>query len=124
MGMTDGQVLRQVELPAAGVIVTGIRVATVIAVGVTTIAAAVGAGGLGVYIFGLRQYDNNFARGRGLGGTARPWRRTFCSAWSNVSSVSKRSANDRSRRSWRLRVNGIAVCCRRRFLAVRKESYD
>jgi adenylyltransferase/sulfurtransferase len=48
MGMTDGQVLRQVELPLAmGVIVTGIRVATVIAVGVTTIAAAVGAGGLG-----------------------------------------------------------------------------
>jgi len=61
MGMTDGQVLRQVELPLAmGVIVTGIRVASVIAVGVTTIAAAVGAGGLGVYIFrGLRQYDNN-----------------------------------------------------------------
>ncbi|HEX3252922.1 MAG TPA: glycine betaine ABC transporter substrate-binding protein [Pyrinomonadaceae bacterium] len=61
MGMTDGQVLRQVELPLAmGVILTGIRVATVIAVGVTTIAAAVGAGGLGVYIFrGLRQYDNN-----------------------------------------------------------------
>lgn len=61
MGMTDHQVLRQVELPLAmGVIVTGIRVATVIAVGVTTIAAAVGAGGLGVYIFrGLRQYDNN-----------------------------------------------------------------
>jgi osmoprotectant transport system permease protein len=61
MGMTGGQVLRDVELPLAmGVIVTGIRVATVIAVGVTTIAAAVGAGGLGVYIFrGLRQYDNN-----------------------------------------------------------------
>jgi len=61
MGMTDGQVLRQVELPLAmGVIVTGVRVATVIAVGVTTIAAAVGAGGLGVYIFrGLRQNDNN-----------------------------------------------------------------
>lgn len=61
MGMTDAQVLRQVELPLAmGVIVTGIRVATVIAVGVTTIAAAVGAGGLGVYIFrGLRQYDNH-----------------------------------------------------------------
>ena len=61
MGMTSSQVLRQVELPLAmGVIVTGIRVATVIAVVVTTIAAAVGAGGLGVYIFrGLRQYDNN-----------------------------------------------------------------
>ncbi len=61
MGMTGSQILRQVELPLAmGVIVTGIRVATVISVGVTTIAAAVGAGGLGVYIFrGLRQYDNN-----------------------------------------------------------------
>src|ERR1051326_3698395 len=61
MGMTDGQILRQVELPLAmGVIVTGIRVATVITCGVATIAAAVGAGGLGVYIFrGLRQYDNN-----------------------------------------------------------------
>jgi osmoprotectant transport system substrate-binding protein/osmoprotectant transport system permease protein len=61
MGMTDSQVLKQVEFPLAmGVIVTGVRVATVIAVGVTTIAAAVGAGGLGVYIFrGLRQYDNN-----------------------------------------------------------------
>ena len=61
VGMTGSQILRQVELPLAmGVIVTGIRVATVIAVGVTTIAAAVGAGGLGVYIFrGLRQYDNN-----------------------------------------------------------------
>jgi osmoprotectant transport system permease protein len=61
MGMTDRQILAQVELPLAmSVILTGVRVATVIAVGVTTIAAAVGAGGLGVYIFrGLRQYDNN-----------------------------------------------------------------
>ena len=61
MGMTGGQVLRMVELPlAAPVILTGIRVAVVIAVGVATIAAAVGAGGLGTYIFrGLRQNDNN-----------------------------------------------------------------
>jgi osmoprotectant transport system permease protein len=60
MGMTDGQILRQVELPLAmSVILTGVRVAMVISVGVATIAAAVGAGGLGVYIFrGLRQYDN------------------------------------------------------------------
>ncbi|HEX8651221.1 MAG TPA: glycine betaine ABC transporter substrate-binding protein [Pyrinomonadaceae bacterium] len=60
MGMTDRQILWQVELPLAmGVILTGVRVATVICVGVTTIAAAVGAGGLGVYIFrGLRQNDN------------------------------------------------------------------
>ncbi|HEV2860439.1 MAG TPA: ABC transporter permease/substrate-binding protein [Pyrinomonadaceae bacterium] len=61
MGMTDAQILRQVELPlAAPVILAGVRVATVICVGVATIAAAVGAGGLGTYIFrGLRQYDNN-----------------------------------------------------------------
>ncbi|HKZ79399.1 MAG TPA: glycine betaine ABC transporter substrate-binding protein [Pyrinomonadaceae bacterium] len=61
MGMTAQQILWQVELPlAASVILTGVRVAMVISVGVTTIAAAVGAGGLGVYIFrGLRQYDNN-----------------------------------------------------------------
>src|SRR5205085_2883908 len=52
MGMTDRQLLWQVEIPLAmGVIFAGIRVATVIAVGVATIAAAVGAGGLGVFIF-------------------------------------------------------------------------
>ena len=52
MGMTDRELLTLVELPlAAGVILSGIRVATVIGVGVATIAAAVGAGGLGVYIF-------------------------------------------------------------------------
>jgi osmoprotectant transport system permease protein len=61
MGMTDSQILFQVELPlAASVILTGVRVAVVISVGVATIAAAVGAGGLGTYIFrGLRQYDNH-----------------------------------------------------------------
>ncbi|MCD9185680.1 MAG: ABC transporter permease/substrate-binding protein [Pyrinomonadaceae bacterium] len=61
MGMTDWEILKMVELPlAALVILTGIRVAVVIAVGVATVAAAVGAGGLGTYIFrGLRQNDNN-----------------------------------------------------------------
>ncbi|MDQ3683983.1 MAG: ABC transporter permease/substrate-binding protein [Acidobacteriota bacterium] len=61
MGMTDWQILRQVELPlASSVILAGVRVATVISVGVATIAAAIGAGGLGTYIFrGLRMNDNN-----------------------------------------------------------------
>jgi osmoprotectant transport system permease protein len=61
MGMTDWQRLRMVELPLAmPVMLTGIRVAVVISVGVATVAAAVGAGGLGTYIFrGLRQNDNN-----------------------------------------------------------------
>ena len=52
MGMTDLQLLWQVELPLAlGVILAGIRVAAVTSVGVATIAAAIGAGGLGMYIF-------------------------------------------------------------------------
>src|SRR6516162_6777729 len=52
MGMTDGQLLRQVQLPlAARTIIAGIRVATVTTVGTATIAAAIGGGGLGVFIF-------------------------------------------------------------------------
>src|SRR5438309_6959065 len=52
MGMTDWQLLTQVELPLGlGVILAGVRVATVVSVGTATIAAAIGAGGLGVYSF-------------------------------------------------------------------------
>jgi osmoprotectant transport system permease protein len=52
MGMTDWDLLTQVELPLGlGVILAGVRVATVVSVGTATIAAAIGAGGLGVYIF-------------------------------------------------------------------------
>jgi len=60
MGMTDHQLLFQVELPLAlGVIIAGVRVATVICVGLATIAAAIGAGGLGEYIFrGLAMVNN------------------------------------------------------------------
>ena len=60
MGMTDMELLRLVELPlAAGVILAGIRVATVVGVGTATIAAAIGAGGLGEYIFrGVTTVDN------------------------------------------------------------------
>jgi osmoprotectant transport system permease protein len=60
MGMTNRQLLWQVQLPLAlGVIVAGVRVATVISVGLATIAAAIGAGGLGEYIFrGLAMVNN------------------------------------------------------------------
>ncbi len=52
MGMTRRQLLFHIELPLAmSVILSGVRVATVICVGVATIAAAVGAGGLGEFIF-------------------------------------------------------------------------
>ncbi len=59
MGMTPGQLLRMVQLPLAlPSIVAGVRVATVIGVGTATIAAAIGAGGLGEYIFrGLSMVD-------------------------------------------------------------------
>ena len=60
MGMTDRELLFRVELPlAASVILAGIRTATVIGIGVATIAAAIGAGGLGVFIFrGLAMVDH------------------------------------------------------------------
>ncbi|NDQ56307.1 MAG: ABC transporter permease [Acidipila sp.] len=60
MGLTDQQLLFRVELPLAlGVIVAGIRVAAVISVGTATIAAAVGAGGLGEFIFrGVAMVNN------------------------------------------------------------------
>ncbi|HTZ98169.1 MAG TPA: ABC transporter permease [Terriglobales bacterium] len=60
MGLTDRQLLVQVELPLSlGVIIAGVRVATVISVGLATIAAAIGAGGLGEYIFrGLAMVNN------------------------------------------------------------------
>jgi ABC-type proline/glycine betaine transport system permease subunit len=59
LGMTPRQLLWQVELPLAlPSMVAGIRVAAVIGVGTATIAAAVGAGGLGEYIFsGLSMLD-------------------------------------------------------------------
>jgi osmoprotectant transport system permease protein len=60
MGMTGRQLLFQVELPLAlSVIIAGVRVATVISVGLATIAAAIGAGGLGEFIFrGLAMVNN------------------------------------------------------------------
>jgi len=61
MGMTGRQILLQVELPLAlSVILAGIRVATVICVGIATIAAAIGAGGLGEFIFrGVAMVNND-----------------------------------------------------------------
>src|SRR5277367_2983511 len=59
MGMTQGQILRLIELPlAAPTIISGLRIATVTTVGTATIAAAIGAGGLGVFIFsGIASVD-------------------------------------------------------------------
>jgi osmoprotectant transport system permease protein len=52
MGMTNRQILFQVELPLSfSTMLAGIRIATVLTIGIATIAAAVGAGGLGEFIF-------------------------------------------------------------------------
>ncbi|MBD2494704.1 ABC transporter permease [Nostoc sp. FACHB-280] len=61
MGMTDQELLLQVEIPLAmSVILAGVRVAAVIGIGVATIAAAIGAGGLGVFIFrGIAVVNND-----------------------------------------------------------------
>jgi osmoprotectant transport system permease protein len=60
MGMTDLERLRLIEVPLAlPTILAGVRIATVVSVGLATIAAAVGAGGLGNYIFrGLSMVDS------------------------------------------------------------------
>jgi len=60
MGLTSRQILFQVELPlSVSTILAGVRVATVLTIGIATIAAAVGAGGLGEFIFrGLAMVNN------------------------------------------------------------------
>src|SRR5271156_5919278 len=60
MGMTPRQILFRVELPLSlSTVLAGVRVATVLTIGVATIAAAVGAGGLGEFIFrGLALVNN------------------------------------------------------------------
>lgn len=61
MGMTPRQILFKVELPLSlSTVLAGVRVATVLTIGIATIAAAVGAGGLGEYIFrGLAMVNNS-----------------------------------------------------------------
>ena len=62
LGMSNWQRLIKVELPlSASVLLAGLRTATVTCVGVATIAAAIGAGGLGEFIFrGVASVDNRF----------------------------------------------------------------
>lgn len=60
MGMTPREILFKVELPLSlSTVLAGVRVSTVLTIGIATIAAAVGAGGLGEYIFrGLAMVNN------------------------------------------------------------------
>jgi osmoprotectant transport system permease protein len=58
MGLTRGQALRQVELPLGlPVFIAGLRIVTVQTIGLTVVAALIGAGGLGSFVFqGIGQY--------------------------------------------------------------------
>lgn len=100
MGMTDWQMLIHVDLPLAlSVIIAGVRVATVIAVGTATIAAAIGAGGLGTYIFrGLRMYDNTLILAGAVPAAAMALAADLILGWIEKSLVPGRSRVSRRRK--------------------------
>ncbi len=99
MGMTDWQLLSQVELPLARpAILAGVRVATVVGVGTATIAAAIGAGGLGEYIFrGVASVDSTVILAGAVPAAALALIADFALGW-----MEKLSAPDRTRKT---RVN-------------------
>jgi osmoprotectant transport system permease protein len=104
MGMTDWQLLTQVELPLSlGVIIAGVRVATVICIGTATIAAAIGAGGLGMYIFrGLRMNDNLLMLAGAIPAALMALTADFCLGW-----VEKQFRTDAARSPGRLKLAGL-----------------
>ncbi len=111
MGMTGWQMLTQVELPLAlTVIVAGVRVATVISIGTATIAAAIGAGGLGTYIFrGLRMNDNTLILAGALPAAIMALGADFALGWiERVFSPGTAAAAGNARR-WALAGVGAAV---------------
>jgi osmoprotectant transport system permease protein len=83
MGLTESQLLWQVELPlAASVVLSGVRVAVVISVGLATIAAAIGAGGLGEFIFrGLAMVDNKVILAGAIPAAILALMADFCVGW-------------------------------------------
>ena len=96
LGMTAAERLREVELPlAAATILAGVRIAAVTTIGTATIAAAIGAGGLGVFIFarfGKHGYDSPV--GRAI--PAAPWPWPWIGGW-NGSNVGFRNTDSRHR---------------------------
>lgn len=99
MGMTDRQLLYQVELPLAQTsILAGVRVATVVGVGTATIAAAIGAGGLGEYIFrGVASVDSTVILAGAIPAAALALIADFALAWLERWSTPGRAKGGRSR---------------------------
>ena len=110
MGMTDWQMLTQVELPLAmNVIVAGVRVATVISVGTATIAAAIGAGGLGTYIFrGLRMNDNTLILAGAVPAAIMALGADFALGWIERA-LSPGTAASGKAKTWALAAAGAAI---------------
>jgi len=111
MGMTDWQMLTQVELPLAlNVIVAGLRVATVISIGTATIAAAIGAGGLGTYIFrGLRTVDRTLILAGAVPAAIMALGADFALGSLERVLSPGRAGVSQKRRKWVLGIGGIAV---------------
>ena len=83
MGLTESQLLLQVQLPlSVSVILSGVRVAVVISVGLATIAAAIGAGGLGEFIFrGLAMVDDRVILAGAIPAAVLALVADFCVGW-------------------------------------------
>src|SRR5262249_41143082 len=105
IGMTDRELLYQVELPLAQTaILAGVRVATVVGVGTATIAAAIGAGGLGVYIFrGVASVDSVMILAGAIPAAALALAADLTLTW-----LERRLATDRAR-SRKLRIGVVAT---------------
>src|SRR5262247_2912006 len=93
MGMTGWELLFQVELPLARTaILAGVRVATVVGVGTATIAAAIGAGGLGEYIFrGVASVDSTLILAGSIPAAALALLADFALGWMERSSTPGRA---------------------------------
>ncbi|AFY35792.1 glycine betaine ABC transporter substrate-binding protein [Calothrix sp. PCC 7507] len=106
MGMTDWQLLLQVEIPLAlGVILAGVRVATVISVGIATIAAAIGGGGLGVFIFrGISTVNNQLILAGAIPAAFIALGADLALSW-----VEKRLAQQREKKGKLNRQSGISL---------------
>ena len=119
MGMTDWQMLTQVELPLAlSVIIAGLRVATVISIGTATIAAAIGAGGLGMYIFrGLRTIDRTLILAGAVPAAIMALGADFTLGWVEKSFAPGGKSRANKTLRWALAAGVAAVICVAVFLS-------
>ena len=124
MGMTPRELLRQVELPLAlPSIVAGVRVAAVVGVGSATIAAAIGAGGLGEYIYrGLSMVDTTVILAGAVPAAAAGAGRRRVAAVAREAAVGAPPIAVAPRGGRRLPPSSLRSCCSRARAAARRGS--